>query len=109
MNDLSKKTLLVMQNKKNKMKHMDYHNRCMQTGETIGGYGLCHEALCGRIDPKTLELFEPTDEDKKWLIWEGKSVGYWGIDGPYDYMTYDKFTPLRQTIVLFMAAMNGEL
>lgn len=69
--------------------------------------GLCVVAMVEWIDEDLLDLFEPTEQDDKWLEWEGHSRAYWG-SGSAD-MGWYQFTPLRQTIVLFMAAMNGEL
>ena len=49
----------------------------------------------------------PTEEDIKWLKWEGKDVAFWGSDSPLKME--GELTPLRQTIVLFMAAEKKEL
>lgn len=73
----------------------------------VGHCGLCSMARRDQISKELLTLFIPTEEDKKELREEGYSAVYWGggDDGSLPYI----FTTLRQTIVLFMAAINGEL
>lgn len=64
--------------------------------------GLCeyfHES-----DP-IFNLIKPTYEDKISLA-RDRIILFWGRDNGEPHC---KFTPLRQTIVLFMAAMNNEL
>lgn len=78
----------------------------MKTGKLLGDDGLCHEGL------PYLEQFSPTNKEKRELGQEGLSRSYWG-SGLSDMedlnILREAFTPLRQTIVLFMAAMNSEL
>jgi len=68
-----------------------------------GSGGLCNT----EIGEDALELFYPTERD-----WFDYSIGtsFWaaGLDF-FDCNRIYKFTPLRQTIVLFLAAMNDEL
>lgn len=66
--------------------------------------GLC--AIFGK--DKQFKLLKPLTEDELETrpIW-----GYWGCDG-YSLGVFElsvEFTPLRQNIVLLMAALNGEL
>lgn len=74
--------------------------------------GLPKDGLCHCLDngDKFFELMKPVHEC--WM------VGYWaycdGYGGPkYEvapvWRIWHDFTPLRQNIVLFMAAMNNEL
>lgn len=56
---------------------------------------------------EVFQLMIPTDEDKLQLAKEGLNLSCWASGSP-DYL-YHKFTPLRQNIVLLMAAINGEL
>lgn len=82
-------------------KYLEFYNKCMTTGvmpykenkETCGG-------LCS-IFPRSEELKLMSPDDKRLWYW-GHSDEYWNGDGT-------TFTELRQTIVLFMAAMNNEL
>lgn len=72
--------------------------------------GLCSASLLGYIDENLLDLMEPTLADNEQLEAEGLETIYWASglkesDPNVDYA----FTQLRQTIVLFMAAMNNEL
>lgn len=87
--------------------HVKYWNTCMKKSRTIRGYGLCSDALRGHLNKKLLDLFEPTDNDWKWLKWEEKNTIYWGSDS--NLCEWGEFTELRQTIVLFMAAMKKQL
>lgn len=89
------------------MKYLPKYHRWIKNGR-LPKDGLCH---CLPTSNK-LQLFEP-----------GYSGGYWGYwgefyDGPImsqcvDEETKDKFqydfNPLRQNIVLLLAAMNNEL
>lgn len=84
----------------------------MKTGKLLDEHpnGLCYEP---GFRSGAMELFEPTDEDS----YKYGTNAYWASG--YDYIEWDDpelrkdaiggFTPLRQTIVLFLAAMNGEL
>lgn len=96
-------------------KHLEFYKQCMETGCLASnglGTGLCAAAEAGFIDKQLLRIMQPTDLDENELIAEGYSNGWWGsgmllMDG-HDEKRYS-FTTLRQTIVLFMAAMNDEL
>lgn len=63
--------------------------------------GLCNVVVDGRLlgDHRLFKLFIP----------DNTSLGYWGFGGKSDTLDGYTFTPLRETIVLFMAAMNNEL
>lgn len=96
--------------------HLDFYYRNVETKRlnskdiySWGGYGgLCYASGYGReLNKELLGLFYPTDKDQEWLKWEDKSIAYWGSDS--NTSQSGVFTNLRQTIVLFMAAMNNEL
>lgn len=71
----------------------------METGD-LPDYGLCN---C--LDSEELELFKPDDAS------EFYPRNYWAYGGPHASINTvsTQFSPLRQTIVLFLAAMNDEL
>ena len=90
-----------------KKKYLEFYERTIKTGK-LPKNGLC---FCF-IDDDYLKLFSP-----------GKMGGYWGyymefydhvvltqdVDKELSDRLCNEFNPLRQTIVLFMAAMNNEL
>lgn len=87
---------------RNKKKYLKFYEDCMTTGE-LPDYGLCNsiESYDGELmlfEPPS-GLFSPYD--------------YWGFgENPEhlsSYVVATKFTTLRQTIVLLLAAMNDEL
>lgn len=82
--------------------YMDYFNK-----EHMPGYGLCFLSRHGYISDELLELFEPNGPETDILGQAGRDTAYWASDSD-DPMMF-KFTSLRQTIVLFMAAINNEL
>lgn len=97
---------------KKETKHLDFYKKCMETGrvETDFSTGLCGAASGKQIDSDLLNLFEPTREERNELADEGISSGWWASGLPSESgKKYSSFTPLRQTIVLFMAAINNEL
>lgn len=80
------------------MKYLPLYESWILSGE------LCNNGLCHSIDDKRyLKLFTPIPEPKDRL--------YWAYSGDSsDIITVAKsFCPLRQNIVLFLAAMNNEL
>jgi len=92
---------------KNK-KHLEFYMKHAESGKLPEySMGLCRVATFGEIDQFLLASFEPTEEDDKWLEWEEHNGIFWGSDCSGGKLGI--FTPLRQTIVLFMAAMNDEL
>jgi len=89
-----------------KKKHLAFYKKYAATG-TIPENGLCQ---CSGIDLELLKLFRPTKDVEKKLFISDQAYGYWGSGlSIYDNNKYRSFTPLRQTIILFMAAMNKEL
>lgn len=91
-----------------KKPHLDFYFKCIESGRLPDDNdGLC---LCA-IDEDLFDLFEPNTEDSAQLNAECLSVVYWASGVSIDDSTskYGGFTSLRQTIVLFMAAINNEL
>jgi hypothetical protein len=89
-----------------KTKYLDFYKSCMESGR-MPEDGLC---ICFRAN-ESLKMFEPTVEDRLAYpinrLFLGDDMGYWG-SGDSDPKLFE-FTPLRQTIVLFLAACSGEL
>lgn len=89
-------------------KHMEFYFACMESGE-LPDDGLCR---CKAVDQIRLAIFEPTLSEKDTLRAERKPVGYWANGEAFLHQTMGEmtrgFTPLRQTIVLFMAALNDD-
>lgn len=73
------------------------------------------EGLCYMLREHEIKLFQPTEHDEDILAYENTSQVYWGYgisnnDPEYNsFDKYSKFTSLRQTITLFLAAIEGEL
>lgn len=89
-------------------KHLQFYMDCIKD-KALPGLSLC---FCTEdenlpLDNSLLELFTPTRENEKELFKNGFSMGYWASGSTSNQ--YYKFTELRQTIVLFMACLNGEL
>lgn len=78
-------------------KHLQFYMDCIETKE-MPNAGLCCNAWRGYIDEDILDLFAPKNESP---------FAYWANRRRND-CAY-KFNYLRQTIVLFMAAINNEL
>lgn len=90
-------------------RHLDFYKKSMKSGH-MPEVGLCDCVGYKKLSAKLLKLMYPTVYDQQMLISEGFSTGYWASG----FKTYERnksytFTPLRQTIVLFMAALNDEL
>lgn len=95
------------------MKYLEFYKSCMATGK-LPDWGLCC-SLEGRA--KLFEdLFPDPEEDER----DNFTNSFWGYNGEpiqtdklngswVDSEYARSFTPLRQTIVLLLAAINGEL
>lgn len=71
--------------------------------------GLCNSLFYTKYH-ECLDMFEPTDDELIELAASGLSQSYWGSGLKADCNDrYYAFTPLRQTIVLLICAMNNEL
>lgn len=86
---------------KKKTPHLDFYKHCIEFGR-MPVAGLC---ISEDIDSDNLMLFKPTKEEfgvESYWYW-------WAYDGNVDNGRSFIFSPMRQTIVLFLAAMNNEL
>jgi hypothetical protein len=85
------------------MSYLDFYNKCMESGQ-LPHYGLC---ACFDND-SNFTLVSPEIFESKFMYW-GNDM----LDAMPAVTTTDEwqraFNPLRQNIVLFMAAMNNEL
>lgn len=101
-----------------KTPHLDFYKSCMITGQLPVG-GLCHVAAQRtHIDYKLFyDRMTPTYDNMRKLREENYSTVFWayGKKKKEKLTTHElmqeaySFTPLRQTIVLLMAAIKGEL
>jgi hypothetical protein len=84
-------------------------------GYDLPDNGLCFSKWHMRLHSEQLQLFDlmiPSGGDSDDLDKEGLDSAYWGSGLPVTYRKWERmysFTPLRQTIVLLLAAMNDEL
>lgn len=99
------KTLKRMANKKTKIFLPKYYE-WMKTMD-IDGSGLCC-CFTKKRHQRFINAITPTLEDIYDLSNEGLSTICWGIGEKYEYGR-PTFTPLRQNLVLLMAALNNEL
>jgi len=91
--------------------------QCMEVGKIIMPThlvpnGLCDAAIHGIISRDIFELLRPSDEDLDELRGDNMNFAYWASETTFDDLKIDyaaQFNPLRQNIILFMAAINGEL
>lgn len=86
------------------MKYIEFYEQCMATGK-MPDSGLCF-ALPPELNGEILDMVKPTIEDREVLRNEGSPVNYWGNESYANRLS--SFTPLRQTLVLLMAAIAGE-
>jgi hypothetical protein len=84
------------------MSYLDFHN-------SIGRY-MPKDGLCKCLpNSKRLKLFDPGKNSDGCNWYWGYDGNYWGApDARRDLVMYE-YTPLRENIVLLMAAMNNEL
>lgn len=88
------------------MKLIDLHKKWCRNGSLNGSSGLCHALMHTDYDDH-LQLFIPTGEELAIHEHEGYNTAWWGEkEGDKRWGAY---TPLRQTIVLLICAMNDEL
>lgn len=89
-----------------KKKYLKFYNECMKSGHipfksSAGNVN----GLCGNFGDKVMDIFRPTGKDC--ITYNVCPGGYWARD-EWERQAID-FGPTRQNIVLFLAAMNGEL
>lgn len=99
-------------------KHLEFYKANIIL-EVMPHLGLCGAVKYGHIEKDLFELFHPTKSDYEELIAENQmktsesydpGLGYWASGLPNGNENRPHlFTDLRQTIVLFMAAIAGEL
>lgn len=92
---------------------LDFYNKSVKA-RRMPVPGLCYEFDSNIKDSfvppdiqSTFNMFKPSGHEIKNLYSEQKSSWYFGSDSG-SWLEY-QFTPLRQTIVLFCAAINNEL
>lgn len=91
------------------MKYLDFYYKCLETG-LIVDKGQLSLGLCAALPRSFQKTFYPTVDEEDTLLKEGFCPVYWASGLPlYHKDETCVFTPLRQTIVLLMAAMNNEL
>jgi len=83
------------------MKYLKYYKDWASKGRVPDGLCLIFE------DDKRFKLIEPNFDELHTLRVSNSPAMYWGRES-FTQGIYD-FTPLRQNIVLLMAAMAGEL
>lgn len=100
---------------KKKTPYLDFYNKTMKKGK-MECLGLCNSLKNITItEVDYLYLFNPITEDKINCIGRGESWVYWAYGEKVSNTKANRerrehdFTPLRQTIVLLIAAMNNEL
>lgn len=86
--------------KKKTSKHLQFYMDCMHKGR-MPRVGLCSCAVHEYIDESLLETFIPDNTLTT-------AFSFWA-SGRQNKNCFYVFTPLRQTIVLLMAALNNEL
>lgn len=94
--------------KKKPTPFLDFYNECVWRGK-MRQCGLCIEFVHSP-QYETLVMFMPEDADKIEFNKEIHSTclgSYWGSGDRFPRQM--EFTEFRQTIVLFCAAINGEL
>jgi hypothetical protein len=91
--------------KKKPTPFLDLYKKWGKTGK-MTDEGLCFALPKDLFRSEVFELIEPTEDDDIYLRKRKLPRFYWGR-GSFEYGDGD-FTPLRQTIMLFCAALNGE-
>jgi hypothetical protein len=93
-----------------KKKYLPLYYKWMEKEFIDGGGGLC---FAFDFVPEDLILFKPEDQSGYWAYWgefgDTEILSQNVNDPKLRYDLLKRFNPLRQTIVLFMAAMNDEL
>lgn len=99
------------------MKYLKLFNKIAERGE-LPGMGLCMIPELGT--KRIFKLLDPTDEDTDELLRRNQDSIWWASEksgrcgnikdyAKWRHERYYKFTGLRQTILLFCAAINNEL
>lgn len=89
------------------MTFLELYDRWMRAG-TLPGNGLCFSVPTELV--YILEIFNPTEIEKDELNRKDLSNAYWASGLKQDNPKKGQaLTPLRQTIILLCAALNGEM
>lgn len=92
--------------KKNKPKYLKLYREWVKPKGFLQTGSICME-FNYRYHYPEYSLIEPTSADIKKIKRAGHDAAYWG-SGNYS-IRWGIFTPLRQNLVLLMAALNNEL
>lgn len=90
--------------KNKKYRYLTFYKKHL--GKLMPSWGLCN-VFFATEHWQILETIRPTIEDLKRLKKHGHNTNYWGSGSAETKM--GEFTPLRQNLVLLMAALNNEL
>lgn len=89
-------------------KYLDFYKEHIKTGRIEDGL---RNHFNNDANYEILDLVTPNEHDMNALAGESLCTTYWASgmheDIPYNQIHWP-FTPLRQTLVLFMAALAGE-
>lgn len=89
--------------KKKKTPYLDFYKKCMETGR------IPDNGLCNCFESQLFEYVKPLLNERQF----GYPHNYWAFGEDTTNLVSlevaQRFTPLRQTIVLFMACLNNEL
>lgn len=94
---------------KKKTPYLDFYYKCVKDGNIMPVRGLCEVFGKWFEAPYKWKYYHPLFELMFPEPYNGGSTPYWGSESEFREDDEYKLTPLRQNIVLFMAAMNGEL
>ena len=95
---------LKMENITDKQKLLNLYEKAYKLGKMPNEEGLCNEFDILSINFNNINLFNPTYEDKKILSNNGERQLWWGAESLKNPI--DKFTPLRETVLCFLIAME---
>lgn len=89
---------------------LDMYKEWLEAGK-LPEEGLC-KCIKSKAHEELLDLFNPSFNERVELAQVGFSSMFWGsglMVSDDHFQIWYSFTPMRQTILLFMAAMNNEL
>lgn len=96
-----------MKRNKKPGKYLAFYMKCSRIRK-MSEAGLCHVFNAYRPeDYPEFKIISPTKKEKQQLCENGFNQTWWGSESYFP--EHYKFTPLRQTLVLLMAALNNEL
>lgn len=90
-------------------KLIELHDEWLKS-KNLPSLGLCNSVITGNGNQLLLNRFIPNDKEFTKLATKGYCTTYWGSGLKLgDDRKYTRYTPLRQTIVLLICAMKGEI